>query len=167
MAMPFVAKLYDDPTPDVPVSRSRTLLAASVSSHLHHVIIHNMSPEGLLIESRDELEIGQEVTFDISDLGRHVAHVIWRDGVFYDCQFVTPIPAAQVRQKLTSAKVVWAPFASLSDEDSISRPHYVPFPAGNTALQTGLSHRARLTIILVAASLCWMIPVAIFLTFAR
>ena len=167
MAMPFAAKLYDDPTPDVPVSRSRTHLAASLSSHLHHVVIHNMSPDGLLIESRDELEIGQEVTFDISDLGRHAAHIIWRDGVFYDCQFVAPIPAAQVRSKLTSAKVVWAPFASLSDADGISRPHYVPFPPGNSSRQAGLSRRARLTIILVAASLCWMIPTAIILGLAR
>lgn len=167
MMMPFVAKLYDEPTPDAPVSRSRTLLAASLGAHLHHVIIHNMSPDGLLIESRDELEIGQEVTFDLTDLGQHVAHVIWRDGVFYDCQFVTPIPATQVRQKLTSAKVVWAPFASLSDTDGMSSPHYVPFPPGDAAREGGLSRRARLTIILVAASLCWMIPVAIFLELTR
>ncbi|HMI19134.1 MAG TPA: PilZ domain-containing protein [Sphingomonas sp.] len=166
--MPFSAKLYDDPTPDLPVSRSRTHLAASLSSHLHHVIIHNLSPEGLLIESRDELEIGAEVTVDISDLGPHAAHVIWRDGVFYDCQFVTPIPAAQVRQKLTSAKVVWAPFASLSDADSLTRPYYVPFPPQtDPSGRTGLSRRARLTIILAAASLCWMIPAALIFALAR
>lgn len=165
--MAFSAKLYDD-LPDVPVSRSRTHLAASLTSHLHHVIIHNLSPEGLLIESRDELEIGAEVTLDISDLGTHVANVIWRDGIFYDCQFVTPIPAAEVRRKLTSAKVVWAPFASLSDPDPISRPYYVPFPSSNGLPgQSGLSRRARLTIILAAAALCWMIPAALILTLAR
>jgi hypothetical protein len=166
--MPFSAKLYDDPTPNVPVSRSRTHLAASLTSHLHHVVIHNLSPEGLLIESRDELEIGAEVTLDISDFGRHAAHVIWRDGLFYDCQFVTPIPAAQVRSKLTSAKVVWAPFAALSEPSDISRPYYVPFPPStDPSGRTGLSRRARLTIILVAASLCWMIPAALILALAR
>jgi hypothetical protein len=152
--MPFTAKLYDD-LPDAPVSRSRTHFPASVDSHTHHVIIHNLSSEGLLIESHDDLEIGAEVTLDISDLGRHVAHVIWRDGVFYDCQFASAIPAARVRRKLHSAKVVWAPFAA--DRATLAQPRIESAAQANS----GLSSRARLAVILSAALLCWAIPAAL------
>src|SRR6187402_112087 len=103
--MPFTAKLYDSAEENFHVPRSRTHLAASASpvpDKLYHVVVHNLSPQGLLVESYHEMPIGADIRFDIKDLGTHTARVTWRDGIFYDCAFLTPIPATRIRSKLTN-----------------------------------------------------------------
>jgi hypothetical protein len=170
--MPFTAKVYDTPPPPS-APRSPTHIRASVSlpdSRAHHVIVHNLSAQALLVESYHPLEIGAEVSFEIDELGTVAAQVTWRDGQFYDCALLTPLTPTQVRTKLTSAKVVWGNFPDHSRPEGQSARHisFTPVEAPRPAASDGrLSPRSRLAIIVVAATLCWAIPVALLLLLFR
>ena len=171
--MSFTARLYDTPvsTPDM---RSRTHLPARVGdpqSDLHHVIVHNLSAQGVLIESYHPLEIGADVALDIGGLGELNARILWRDGIFYDCVFDTPLDAERVRAKLTNAKVVWGNFPlhrpanRNANRNDVVRPiTFAPETVSPVAASDDrFSPRARVALIVGSATLCWLIPIGTIL----
>lgn len=78
-------------------SRRRLLLEASGalgSGAQTHVLIHNVSETGLLLETPDELEIGDSVDLDLPETGVARARVVWAGGQLYGCAFDVPLSAA-------------------------------------------------------------------------
>jgi transcriptional regulator with XRE-family HTH domain len=58
------------------------------------VLIHNVSANGLLLESTTELAVGERIEIDLPHARATGASVIWSSGVLYGCQFDVPISVA-------------------------------------------------------------------------
>lgn len=59
-----------------------------------HVLIHNVSATGLLLETRVVLDAGQTLTIDLPQAGATLATVMWQSGHLFGCQFDAPITSA-------------------------------------------------------------------------
>jgi transcriptional regulator with XRE-family HTH domain len=59
-----------------------------------HVLIHNVSATGLLLETQVALAAGQKLTIDLPRAGATKAVVMWQSGHLFGCQFEAPINAA-------------------------------------------------------------------------
>jgi transcriptional regulator with XRE-family HTH domain len=59
-----------------------------------HVLIHNVSATGLLLETQVVLEAGQTLTIDLPQAGATQAKVMWQSGHLFGCQFEAPITSA-------------------------------------------------------------------------
>jgi hypothetical protein len=73
---------------------------ASASSSQTQVIIHDMSEEGLLVESPIPLVPGELLEVVIPEAGTAQAEVTWDGGRFYGCKFREPISTAAVSAAL-------------------------------------------------------------------
>lgn len=67
-----------------------------LSDERSHVVIHDISTAGMLIETRSSLEIGQQVLISLPEAGKVVAHVVWQDEPVFGCRFDQPLPQAAV-----------------------------------------------------------------------
>jgi transcriptional regulator with XRE-family HTH domain len=59
-----------------------------------HVLIHNVSATGLLLETHTPLEAGQQLAIDLPQAGATQAVVVWQSGRLFGCQFEAPVTAA-------------------------------------------------------------------------
>ena len=59
-----------------------------------HVLIHNVSATGLLLETHTVLEARQQLVIDLPQAGATLATVMWQSGHLFGCQFDAPISAA-------------------------------------------------------------------------
>jgi transcriptional regulator with XRE-family HTH domain len=67
------------------------------------VLVHNISADGLLLESETSLASGERIDIDLPHAGTTSARVIWASGSFFGCQFDAPIsPAALSAAQLRS-----------------------------------------------------------------
>jgi hypothetical protein len=73
---------------------------ASASSSQTQVIIHDLSEEGLLVESPIPLVPGELLEVVIPEAGTAQAEVTWDGGRFYGCKFREPISTAAVSAAL-------------------------------------------------------------------
>jgi hypothetical protein len=73
---------------------------ASASSSQTLVIIHDLSEEGLLVESPIPLVTGELLEVVIPEAGTAQAEVTWDGGRFYGCKFREPISTAAVSAAL-------------------------------------------------------------------
>jgi hypothetical protein len=73
---------------------------ASASSSQTQVIIHDLSEEGLLVESPIPLVTGELLEVVIPEAGTAQAEVTWDGGRFYGCKFREPISTAAVSAAL-------------------------------------------------------------------
>ena len=64
------------------------------------VVIHDISEEGLLIESPLPLTDGEVLEVLIPEAGTAQAEVSWTSGHFYGCKFIEPISTAAVSSAL-------------------------------------------------------------------
>ena len=90
-----------------------------------HVLIHNVSATGLLIETHTALEAGQQLVIDLPQAGATLATVMWESGHLFGCQFETPISsavlsAAQLRGAV-EREVEIAPGKPLVADDSLGK----------------------------------------------
>jgi DNA-binding XRE family transcriptional regulator len=74
------------------------------------VLVHNISTNGLLLESEIALAAGERIDIDLPHAGTTPARVIWTSGSYFGCQFDGPISpaalsAAQLRSEATVAAV--------------------------------------------------------------
>jgi transcriptional regulator with XRE-family HTH domain len=69
-----------------------------------HVLIHNVSATGLLLETQTPLDAGQQLMIDLPQAGARLATVVWQSGHLLGCQFDVPItPAALSAAQLRGA----------------------------------------------------------------
>lgn len=73
---------------------------ASASSSQTQVVIHDLSEEGLLVESPIPLVTGELLEVVIPEAGTAQAEVTWDGGRFYGCKFKEPISTAAVSAAL-------------------------------------------------------------------
>jgi PilZ domain len=64
------------------------------------VVIHDLSEDGLLVESPIALEQGETLEVVLPDTGTAQATVAWSSGRYFGCKFGTPIPTAAVSAAL-------------------------------------------------------------------
>ena len=97
--------------------------------------VRNLSETGLLIESSDELDIGDRVSLDLPAVGATEARVIWARGQFFGCEFATPVSRATVSAALLRAPIeeppvmVLGPVASSWETSDAA----APFSASNSS----------------------------------
>lgn len=66
-----------------------------------NVTVHNISADGLLLETGVTLAEGEELALDLPHAGSVVATVAWRSGQLYGCAFAQPLgPAALAAAQL-------------------------------------------------------------------
>ena len=73
---------------------------ASTSAGDSLVVIHDISEEGLLLQSPVPLAEGEILEVVIPEAGTAQARVSWTSGHFYGCKFVEPISTAAVSAAL-------------------------------------------------------------------
>ncbi|MED5547458.1 MAG: helix-turn-helix domain-containing protein [Pseudomonadota bacterium] len=56
------------------------------------VAIHNFSETGALLETEENLEIGETLEIALPEVGALPARVIWSSGRLYGCAFLGPVP---------------------------------------------------------------------------
>ena len=69
-------------------------LGFAIGGSGEEAIIHDLSLNGLLIESATELVSGEDLLVEIPECGPVLATVVWSSGRFFGCKFGAPIPAA-------------------------------------------------------------------------
>jgi transcriptional regulator with XRE-family HTH domain len=67
------------------------------------VLVHDLSTEGMLIETVAGLAVGEAVTIELPRSGAHEAAVVWSSGHFYGCRFKQPLPAGTMSAALLKA----------------------------------------------------------------
>lgn len=68
--------------------------------------VHDVSGTGMRIECRAELEIGEEITIGLAGAGATRAHVVWKRGNEYGCQFDEPLSDADAAHAFQGSPVV-------------------------------------------------------------
>ncbi len=92
----------DEPDPAADTSRDprRTLQlethGVTTLGDAAHVLIHNVSATGLLLETHTQLEAGQQLTIDLPLAGATQATVMWQSGHLFGCQFDAPVSQAML-----------------------------------------------------------------------
>lgn len=69
-------------------------------------LIHDLSGQGLRIESTVRFEEGERLLVELPFVGEVEAQVIWRDGDVCGCEFTTPISKAVVSAALLRSPIV-------------------------------------------------------------
>lgn len=65
------------------------------------VLVHNISPTGLLIEAREgALAVGDSFNIDVPEAGSAESTVVWNSGRFFGCEFHRPVTKAIVSAAL-------------------------------------------------------------------
>src|SRR6476469_7995628 len=77
-------------------SRRALRLGATLTDSGVEVIIRDLSPTGLLLESGQPLTTGETLLVDLPERGPTAASVVWSSGQYYGCAFEASIPAAVV-----------------------------------------------------------------------
>lgn len=72
----------------------------SASALQTQVVIHDLSEDGLLVESPIPLEQGEAIEVVIPEAGTVQANVAWISGRFFGCRFSNPISTAAVSAAL-------------------------------------------------------------------
>lgn len=81
-------------------SRRSLNLKSALSDSGVEIVIHDISPTGMLIETSQKLAAGETLVLDLPELGQTSATVAWSSGNFFGCQFELSIPAAAVSAAL-------------------------------------------------------------------
>lgn len=83
---------------------------ASASAAQAQVVIHDLSEEGLLVESPVPLATGDLIEVVLPEAGNAQAEVAWTSGRFYGCKFTEKVQTAAV-----SAALLRSPTAGPAD----------------------------------------------------
>jgi PilZ domain len=116
--MPLRANLETEPQTGERRSAPRRKLrlqaeGAIASAGDTQVVIHDISEEGLLIESPVPLTDGEVLEVLIPEAGTAQAQVSWTSGHFFGCKFIEPISTAAV-----SAALLRSPAPGTTDNRS-------------------------------------------------
>ena len=64
------------------------------------LMIHDLSPTGLLVEADDGLTVGEQLHVELPGSGTFPARVMWSSGRFTGCKFDQPLPRAAISAAL-------------------------------------------------------------------
>jgi len=56
-----------------------------------NVVLHNLSPTGMLLETTLPLNRGDSIEVELPEAGPVAADVVWASGILFGCQFAQPI----------------------------------------------------------------------------
>ena len=56
-----------------------------------NVVLHNLSPTGMLLETTLPLEQGESIAVELPEAGTVSAEVVWASGILFGCQFPEPL----------------------------------------------------------------------------
>jgi len=74
--------------------RIRLEVPGSFNNELANVLIHDISTAGMLIETKSQLEIGQDIAVSLPEAEHVNARVVWQDEPLFGCRFDQPLPQA-------------------------------------------------------------------------
>ncbi|QJU57592.1 hypothetical protein HL653_07140 [Sphingomonas sp. AP4-R1] len=166
--MAFCVLMRENAAEAAPALRQQPRVGARAGHRegvVHQVMVHALSPDGVIVEARDSLPEGTRVVFEIAEIGHCPATILWRDGSLYDCQFDRRLDPLKVHRKLLRTKVVWGPFGTGSDElwSGGTAPCGL---IGTDFPEPGIdpwSGRIRMLLLIVGGVLCWLPPIALLL----
>ena len=125
--MPIAAHFKPTPQSDDPRRNERhTLrleaLGATANGESARVTVHNISANGLLIETAAVLDIGETIALELPEAGERIATVSWASEAFYGCQFDRPLgsgelSAAQLRSDTPADAHAPRPALGALDDD--------------------------------------------------
>jgi hypothetical protein len=126
------------------------------------VVVHDISVDGLLLEARSELPVGETITVELPEAPAASAKVVWNSGNFHGCQFVEPISAAAVSASLlrspaeppTEAALVAA--ALLAARAEPFDPAIANSEAEDRLERGNLSTGARIQIVVAVSVALWV-----------
>lgn len=110
---------------------------STLSASAVQVVIHDISPSGLLVETSAELSVGERLEVEIPEAGRMEAEVVWNEGNHFGCNFKSPISIAA-----TSAALLRSPPAEAKRDRSETVPEP---PRGQSTTATFLFYTAMVS----------------------
>lgn len=102
--------------------------AAKLTGQSVEVLVHNISEDGLLLETSADLAVGERISLLLPRQQEATARIIWSSGALYGCEFDTPLS----RSVLSAAQLQSAP--SRPERPAQLQPPY----EGALAVPTGL-----------------------------
>lgn len=121
--MSLLAHLDSGPKPGERRSSRRRKLsleaegAAAVSGGTQ-VMIHDLSEDGMLLESSVALRTGERLDLLIPEAGGAAATIVWSSGRFFGCRFETPLSTAAVSAALLRGPPQAPPPAAPNESES-------------------------------------------------
>jgi transcriptional regulator with XRE-family HTH domain len=112
-----------------------------------NVTVHNLSAAGLLLETAQELDVGEQLTIDLPEAGAVDAVIVWRSERLYGCAFETALSSAA----LAAAQLRAQP--PVEPATPSPRPVREPFGPGIGAKLNRLRRERGLTLADVAGAL--------------
>jgi hypothetical protein len=110
----------------------------ALAGFAHTVLVHNLSSDGLQLETTLDLASGAEMSIGLPGVGTRAVRVVRRDGTLYGCSFVTPVPPKLLAQPFATSSVIEVSFARLLP-DPIPEPYVRKWhPAVRVALMLSL-----------------------------
>jgi hypothetical protein len=94
-------------------TRLKLSLDSSLAGSGAEVVIHDLSPGGILVESSASLRKGARLEVELPEIGATLATVVWSSGDYYGCKFDKPIP-----KKALSAALLRNPFGAAAAEQA-------------------------------------------------
>jgi len=119
----LVAHLVQDDRPNSRLAPRRSLslkIPALSSGDPGTVLIHNLSEHGLRVETGAGLSVEEIIRVVLPEAGSVDARVVWTDGCFAGCRFLSPVPKTAV-----SAALLRSPAANVPE--SVELPPISPF----------------------------------------
>jgi hypothetical protein len=136
-------------------SRRALRLGATLADSGVEVLIHDLSPTGLLIETAHPLGQGETLFVDLPERGPTAASVAWSSGRFHGCAFELSIPAATVSAALLRSPAV-KPEATPSEKFDIARLQTLAAAVeAQPEVDDRYSLRTRGTVLVALLALSW------------
>ena len=137
------------------VARRTLELGAVLSGSGAEVTIRDLSATGMLIETSQELSIGDTLLIEIPESETTAAIVVWSSGRYFGCEFKLSIPAAAV-----SAALLRSPILVTASRDAVAsgeNPHLLQDGGPDCRLQDDrYPLRTRAAVIFGLAGLGWI-----------
>lgn len=81
------------------------------------VLIHNVSANGLLMETGAVLSIGQNIEIDLPEAGPVQAEVMWSSGPYFGCEFRAGLSSASVSAAMLKSS--FEPVSVMDETDKV------------------------------------------------
>lgn len=149
--MAVQARLAPLPASNRRYSPRRTLkLHSTLGDGGEHVIIHDMSHTGLLLETDAPLAERQSIDVELPEAGVVRASVVWRSARYVGCKFAVPVSQAAV-----SAALLRNPIDGRESHSNIRAWEELGKSVADPKPAQGLSFGTKLRAILVISMVLW------------